>query len=361
MGMNDGLRSRRRDDIDRLRGAAVFAMFFVHTQTAWLGREWRTGRYADFIDSMGGMVAPTFVTLAGIGAVLAGRKAASSGDRSVRRGLCLRGLQIAALGFALNALFFALSGFRAPVERLWRADILPCIGLGLMVFPWICWPLGGKSGRWLCLAMFFALPLAALAMIWVGIEDLLPAPLAAQLSVTSGNGAFPLVPYSAWMVLGLFLGSLWPAPDASRQVEVRFFVGLGAAGLACYGAGMVLAWVFQSFDLFAPGGVRPGRGMLHGFVHKASFVLGLLVAARLSTWLLPSRAWGALRLWGRTSLFAYCAHLVVIYHAGGQRLGGALSPTAVVLWTMFLAALMYLLCLAWSKRSSWQALVRAKA
>jgi hypothetical protein len=334
-------------------------MFFAHGTTAWLDPQYKGGLYSQGIDWLAGLVAPVFMVLAGLSAVLAARRPGSSWIVMARR-LFRRGLQIAFLGVGLSFLFHALRGFSGPVEKLWRADILLCIGLSMALLPWIAWPLGGRFRKWLPLGAFVALPLAALGLAWLGIEEILLSPFSAQLSVRAGNGAFPLVPYGAWMALGFFLGAVFPMSQDGPAGENRFFVGLLLAAGLFYVASEVAAWAFFRFDIFAPGGTRPGRGMLHGFLHKGSLVFVLMIAARLSMTLFPVRGPKLLILLGRTSLFAYCAHLLFLYHLGGQILAGSLSPFFVFLSSLALSALMFGLCFVWDRRHEWAALQRLR-
>ncbi|MCU0661685.1 MAG: DUF1624 domain-containing protein [Myxococcota bacterium] len=352
--------SARRQDIDRLRGMAVVMMFFIHSATAWLDPQYSSGGYYEWVLWLGGLVAPTFLTLAGLSAVLAARKQGDPRALDKRAPLSKRGLQITALGIGLALSFFTLSGFKAPLDRLWRADILPCIGLSLAVLPWVAWPLGGRFRKWIGLALFCALPLVALGLAWLRVESILPAALGAQASVRAGNGSFPLIPFAGWIALGFFLGAVFPVQQQALWAEKRFFVTLILAAGLFYAAYLGLAWAFHRYEVFAPGGVRPVRGMLHSFLHKAALVFVLMVVVRLSLAVVPVRGASVLSLFGRTSLFAYCAHLLLIYHFGGQLLQKKLSALGVFLCAVALTAAMFGLCVLWARRRRWLLLARAR-
>ena len=84
---------KRIQYIDRLRGLAVLGMFFVHPAVAWMTAEAKDSLYFLYSMRVSGIVAPTFLTLAGISVALIAdsgkRKGISTFD--LKRRVAVRG------------------------------------------------------------------------------------------------------------------------------------------------------------------------------------------------------------------------------------------------------------------------------
>ncbi len=331
--------------IDRLRGLAVLGMFLVHSGPPWIAPEHAGGAYARVIGQIAGMVAPVFLFLAGVAVAIVARRAAETSR--ARRRVIVRGLQIVAVGYAMQLLFWAGRGF-TDFARVLKVDVLHCIGATMALMALAAWP----RGRWnpAAIAAFLFLLLCAQVTWRLPLGDVLPEPLAAYLTRYAGHSLFPILPYGAWIALGLFVGPLWLASrDANR--ERRFLAGLGLVTVALVGLSHVteLAEGISGLAaLPAPGGRLVGTTVSF-FLLKGAFVFALLLLARLLERPLSSWKRDPLLLWGRTSLFAYCVHLVLVFHGLGWLLGDRLSPPAHLAATAGLAAVMWALCLGWER------------
>lgn len=87
---------------DVLRGIAVVSMIWMHTADGWLDRSLRSGDLWRGIVSFGGLAAPLFFALSGVGLGMAWRGGAD-GELVTRLGRQMdRGLQLVVLGYALR-------------------------------------------------------------------------------------------------------------------------------------------------------------------------------------------------------------------------------------------------------------------
>jgi len=147
-------------------------------------------------------------------------------------------------------------------------------------------------------------------------------------------------------------GALQPTAAAVDDVrlERRFWIALAAAGIAALVAGYLLRAIpgFRAWDRL---GLDPApiRTTVSHFIHKAGLTLELLVAARLSTAALDRFPFPVLTLWGRTSLFGYCVHLLLVHYAFGPVWRRSLAIWQWAIGVAALAAVMYGLCLAWDR------------
>ena len=120
--------------IDWLRGLAVLLMIQTHA-LALLRPELRGGGLFDSLQWVDGLVAPAFILAAGFSMALTQVRAASApGAAEARRRRMLRTLrrlaEVLLVGILVNWMWFPI--FRQP-RWIVRMDILPCIGLSLLL------------------------------------------------------------------------------------------------------------------------------------------------------------------------------------------------------------------------------------
>ncbi len=348
-------RKNRIAYVDRLRGMAVVAMFFVHSGVAWLDPTLKGSAYWTVISRVSGMVAPTFMFLAGLSVALvahAGRRAGR--DQAVlRRNIVLRGLKILALGYALHLSFFIFSGLNGPLYRVVKVDILHCIGLGLAVIPLLAWPSGRFNGR--ALAIFIGLPILSLITYRLPLSTWVPDGLAAYVSTQPRLALFPFVPYAAWIALGIFVGGYWAPVAYDNKSDRRFWVGLLIGAVLFNFASLGVKWAYYHFQLHELGvETRPTRGLVHYFFFKAAWVFVIFAAVRAINPLFQRIRFSGFVRFGRTSLFAYVVHLYFVYHVGGPGIVRSLTPSQHLLGTLILTLVMFALVLAWQQRSQLQ-------
>jgi uncharacterized membrane protein len=268
--------------IDWTRGFAVLAMVLWHSADAWLRPALKAGEGFYFLRFVGGLAAPSFLLLAGMGAGLSARppRDAAHAAQRKRAGLA-RGFEIVVLGYALRlqtwlldaaairqlhtlrawlplatgyaALFWAARSVAAPrralawaaagaalaalglaqvdsvapgrLARLLQVDVLQAIGASLMLLAWAA-PVVRRPR----LAFGAGLAIAfATSFVWAQLPGALPRPLAAYLGRfeplpgAPAPALFPLFPWLGYACLGAALGG-WlreaiPAGAAPRSTH----------------------------------------------------------------------------------------------------------------------------------------------
>ncbi|MFZ6182082.1 DUF418 domain-containing transporter [Nannocystis pusilla] len=192
--------SARLLSLDALRGLAVVLMMEQH-MAVWL---WRSDPGVSAIaqapvlmalNGLGGLAAPTFITLAGAGTSFLARSRTTGLDAILVR----RGLVVMGFGWLLNLLtpswFSAGSWF-----------VLHLMGLGILTAP--LWR--RLSDRSLLIGQALLLLAAPLVQHWLATPELLLNDRMRRLDLAGGplrlalaEGQFPIVPW-----LGLFLGGI---------------------------------------------------------------------------------------------------------------------------------------------------------
>ncbi|MFN7978134.1 MAG: heparan-alpha-glucosaminide N-acetyltransferase domain-containing protein [Vicinamibacterales bacterium] len=300
----------RREWLDWARGLAVVLMVLAHVVDAWTRGADRDRTAFYWATFFGGLAAPAFLFLAGLGSALSGAsKLSRGGSRSeVTRLLVWRGVTIFGLAFAFRVQAFIL-GLGHPVDLL-KVDILNVMGPSLVVAA-IVWGLGaGPVTRVLMasmatMAVAFTSPLVRAAS-WI---EALPAPMQWYLRPTPGHTNFTLLPWAAFVTAGLAVGVALAAvrSDAGEQ---RLQAALGALAVG----GVAAAW----WASFQPSIYAPGVSTFWGPSPTFFFIrLGIVTAFLPLCWLLrramPARVASLLATLGASSLFVYWVHVELVY------------------------------------------------
>lgn len=334
--------------VDRLRGLAVAAMFLVHSPWAWMSPEANSGAYARVISQISGMVAPVFMFLAGVSVAVIACRAPEGGKGRARARVALRGLEIMVIAYLLQTFFWACGGFGAPWTRVLKVDILNCIGASMILGAAVAWPTARFN--WRALTGLLLLLFGA-QILWrlPGVHSL-PDGLAGYLVFIRKKSQFPLFPYGAWLFLGLLLGPLWYRIAVKEGRERPFWTGIASVAIVALVAGWALAALSLRPDWAAFGlSPDPIRTTVNHFFHKIGVLMMLFVGARLLSSPADRFPFPVLVLWGRTSLFAYCVHLVLIYYVGGPLFEKSLSRAGHLLAVLALAAVMFGLSALWER------------
>lgn len=344
--------SSRLLGLDALRGVAVVLMMEQH-MGVWL---WRTDPGLSPIaqapllmalNGLGGLAAPTFITLAGAGTALLARARTDGLDLLLLR----RGLGLMAFGYALNLLtpsWFSggswfvlhLMGLAIATSPLWRRLPTPALLFGQALF-------------------LLAAPL---------VQHLLSTPEVllnermrrldlpgGPLRIALAEGQFPVVPW-----LGLFLGGLvvgrWLA-DERRDLLTRLFLALLGLGLALAALGLLAPHVpALAFLLESPGwrlvqlrlGFYPGNPSILLLLQSGTLLL-LLVALHLERRGRLARH-GLLVGLGRSSLTLLLVH-VVVFREWTRPIGAwqAYGPTTTLVIVGAWLGLCAVLARAWGR------------
>ena len=341
---------------------AVVGMFFVHPAAAWLTPEAKTGTYFRNFMHISGMIAPTFMFLAGLAISLVLSRAAASGadTHKTRLRISRRGVEILLLGYGMHFLMYFWSGAWGPLVRALKVDILHCIGFTMALLPWIA-----RSNRTVnlpALALTLALPFLSMWMHRLPIGETLPTYLAGYLTSRTEYTLFPVIPYGAWMTFGLFFGPLFLRNTQNGgRAELRFWLTVAAAAVLMWFGGKGIKILYYAWNLHTWGTETPQvKGIPHYFWMKGAVLLLLLCAARLSTALFDRFSRRFWILFGRHSLFAYCVHLLIIYPVSGAYLSKRLSPPEHLAGSVILTGTMFLLVLMEERllKVQWKALAR---
>jgi len=285
-------------------------MVLAHVVDAWTrdaDRDRPAFYWATFV---GGLAAPAFLFLAGVGTALSGASKRRAGLSRAEATLALarRGFLIFGLAFVFRAQALAL-GWGRPIDFL-KVDILNVMGPALVVAA-VVWGVAGSVVGQVTAASLatVALAMAAPLIRSAGWIDALPEPLQWYWRPTPGHTNFTLVPWSAFVFAGVGAGA---ALAATRDERGERRLQLALAGLAVVGG--AAAW----WASFQPTIYTPGRSSFWG-ASPTFFFLRLAIVAALLPLLwsarrrLPAAIAGPLATIGAASLFAYWVHVELVY------------------------------------------------
>lgn len=301
----------RRAYIDWLRGLAVVIMIEAHTIDAWTVTDpaVRSQATFKFLQFLAGWAAPLFLFLAGVSVSMAAAshlrkgKSVAEASAAVQR----RGWQILGLAFLFRVQSFMLSPTQ-PIAGLLKVDILNIMGLAMVAAAW-CWG-RGRSDRERTL--WLLVPSAAIVIIgqftpgW-SWPDVIAGPLEGYMRLIEGTGNFMLAPWSAFVLVGAWLGRLLLV-NRDATADKAFHLRLGLIGAAI----LALALVSASLPEITPHSVY--------WQTSTSFVLlrlGVMSMLLSLAWLWMQRPratrWSPMVLFGQTSLFVYWVHVEIVY------------------------------------------------
>lgn len=285
-------------------------MVLSHVVDAWTREADRDRTAFYWTNFVGGLAAPAFLFLAGLGTALSGasKRRAGLSRGAVTWALLGRGATIFGLAFVFRAQALAL-GWGQPIDFL-KIDILNVMGPALMVAALLWGTADGVPGR-VAAGVAATVGLAMTAPIiragaWI---DTLPGPLQWYWRPTPGHTNFTLVPWSAFVFAGVGAGALLAAGRDARA-ERRLQLGLAALSIAL----AAIAW----WASFQPSIYAPGRATFWGasptfFFLRLAIVMALLPLAWSVRHVLPAAVGGPLATLGAASLFAYWVHVELVY------------------------------------------------
>jgi uncharacterized membrane protein len=276
--------------LDGFRGAAAVLMIETHVVNTFLDQRLRNAGWFGGLNYANGLVAPSFLFIAGFALGLAMRRGSG---RPVLIGHKVRRLsEILVLGYLLHFPWVEL------LQKRWddalrigsQMDVLPCIAIALAIstaIEWVAQHVSDRLREWLwtgTLAILSALAVLCAPLLQSWHSG--PAPLVASVNHTTGS-LFPLLPWAAFVFAGALRGS-------SGKMGWRFSIGW-------LGIGLLAAWV-RGHTEFSP--LTPAF-----FLERLAWVLLLAEACqRVARW--DGRV--LTRLAGRESLVMYVGHLIII-------------------------------------------------
>jgi uncharacterized membrane protein len=285
-------------------------MIHAHVLDAWTrdaDRDRTAFHWATFI---GGLAAPAFLFLAGLGSALSGASQQARGvpRADVMHALIRRGWYVFGLAFAFRVQALLL-GWGAPIGLL-KVDVLNVMGLALIVVGLLWGVSGTPTGR--ALVASLATVVIALGSPLLGIAswiDALPGPLQWYLRPTPGYTNFTLAPWTAFVTAGLAAGAALVATrDARREWRVHAALALCAVAVVAGGY-----WASFQPTIYAPG-VSTFWGASPTFF---AIRLGLVALFLPMCWalrrLMPASVGATLSTLGASSLFVYWVHVELVY------------------------------------------------
>lgn len=283
-------RAPRLTWLDLFRGAAVLVMIETHVFNTFLAASLRGSPAFGLLTGLDGLVAPSFLFIAGY---LSGWERRTAPGRPVnyaRRAGRLGG--IFALAYALH-----IPGPEMAARR-WddalrvgaQFDVLQCIAVSLGVLLALSW-LAGKLPQRRGEALWWSGVVATAAVVVIGAPLVQSwtggvVPLRALVNQTTGS-LFPIFPWMGFVLLGALAGA-WPV----RPIHERLAAMIGLAGVSWMCRGTEFSAVSPSF-----------------FLERAVWVLGL---AAVFEWSSRFRQPALLLFAGKNSLTLYVVHLVLI-------------------------------------------------
>ena len=304
--------------IDQLRGWAVIVMIEVHTFNEWLRPDIKATGLWTAITFINGLVAPTFVMLAGFSLGLA---AVRKWDDYTRFGLPLwkrvrHLLLILFVGYLLHLpapsyRFWKYWPVAEKIEEFWAVDVLQLIVVSLLLLHLVILIFRDRK---VLLAASLVLGCAAFVLTpWAhatAFFDVLPVQISNYFN-KAHHSLFPLFPWSGFVFFGCSLSLLY-ADWEKRNNGTSFINLLGYSGLIlillALIAHVVPVTIQENYNFWK---TSPEFSFL-----RLGIVMALLSAmAYLER--VHSLSFRIATLTGQESFFVYALHLMVLYtHVG---------------------------------------------
>jgi uncharacterized membrane protein len=298
---------------DWLRGLAVFVMVETHS-LVFLRPELREGPWGGRLGLVNGLVAPSFIFASGFSLALVQVRAATSTTPGLSRALRLRRslrriCEVIGVGALVNFIWFH------QLRWLLRLDILPCIGVSLM----LALPLIALLAKYPRALMAALLLLATGTFAAAPLGEQVTGPWA-NLVNRSGSLApvFPLLPWAGYVFLGAAVGAL--AASSTLAVMKRSLLVLCAVTAVLWRMEPWFARVYPPHAYY----VTDPANHANRLVFVIALLLLLLVAEeRLPPGFRIAPPMRLIELFGTTSLAAYFFHEQLLFFQGGNySLGG---------------------------------------
>lgn len=299
--------------IDLLRGWAVIVMIEVHVFNAFLVPTFRDETWFKVLNFINGLVAPSFLFIAGYSFVLIAQRKWS--DYLSFNGIFWkqlgRILQVLAVGYALHLPFFSFSKLLEinwqEWSVFWKVDVLHTIAVSLLLLLALAIVMRTHKKYFasigiVAMVMVFGSPL----MYDRNIDHLFPEPIANYLTAAH-RSQFPLFPWMGFVLFGGITSQMliwWKETIEDRKIFRRFFC-----------AGIILIVVSLGVELL-PFIVYPAHDFWRSSPGFFFIRLGIVLIILSTLWYWEKTVHSKVSLVsvvGSESLTAYAGHLLVIY------------------------------------------------
>lgn len=335
--------------VDLARALAVLMMLQGHTLDVVLALNLRTGPVFDAWTTVRGLTAVMFMLLSGFVFTLATTRhwhANLTSPATIARRL-RRFAFFLLLGYALHFPVSRFSQLAGMSDERWRSfaavDVLQCIAVTLALLQLLVL-VSRTPGRWAALAAAAAIAVVAVTPAAWRTEwtDIVPVVVAGYFSPGIGS-LFPLLPWSAYLLLGVVLGYAY-VRSHGRPADFAWRVLL-PGGLALVTAGAVVA-------LLSPPPIDAAAGLPVQVLHRSGVVLLILAAVAAISTRIP-RPPSVLHALARESLTIYAVHGCLVYGSVWndglrQLVGPTLDAGSAIAMALAMWASMAALAWAWS-------------
>jgi uncharacterized membrane protein len=306
--------SHRLGFIDQLRGWAVIVMIEVHTFNEWLHPSLKAQGFWNFMTFVNGLVAPSFIMLAGFSMGLAAVRKWDDYTH-LRMPLWKRTrhlLLIFVVGYLLHlpAKSYRMWKFWPMPEKVmqfWAVDVLQLIVVSLLILHVVI--LMTRSRRFL---FWFALCAGIFVFLftpWAWNTSLFePLPLWMKDYFNRAHGSlFPLFPWSGFVFWGAALSLLYSEWQTENRGE-EYLRYMAYFGIALIAAAFITDLV--------PISLQPHYDYWRTSPQFSFLRMGIVLLLLYGLWFLETRYSinpKAAVLMGQESFLIYAAHLVLLY------------------------------------------------
>jgi len=331
----------RNIGIDVARGVAVVLMIQTHAYAGWVTAAAKDSFGYRLSRLFGAIPAPLFLFLAGVGLSLGAQASQQSGAQAeaVRARLVRRGTEIFGYGYLVSLAYAAIEG-SCELASLFRADILHCIGLSLMVCSLLVW---GRTWTLLRAVLLTATGLA-IGLIFPRLFGGHPLPLALSLPAALFVDVppftrFPLLPLCGFTALGVAFGRLLLPWHPSRRLSALLSAASIATAVAAHAATQyTLAQLGGSLSRGHPAIVW---NLLDGTARGLAVLFACLALVGSGPHPRPPQGLSWLVRLGRGSLLAYSFHIPFCFGRLASPLASRLNMAWATLCVLALTAMTY--------------------
>lgn len=340
--------------VDLLRGWATIVMIEVHVFNAFLVEGMKGERWFNALDYVNGLVAPSFLFVAGFVFVVASDRKLEefrSFGKAFWRQLS-RIMLVWLIGYGLHLPFFSLTRtlYDSTPEQLlqfYQSDILHCIAIGMLIV-FIGRIVIHRDVTYQCFLISVGSLLVLIApFIWeIDFSLWLPGAVASYLNGKQLS-MFPLFPWLGFMMFGAVTAFAHKNARLTGR-EARFFQRLLQFGLAMVIVGIVLVEIPIQIPMVSTA-VRANPLF---FATRLGIILLLLTTCWYYAEKRKTEQSFVLDV-SRESLLVYTAHLLLIYgrfwndKSLASVYGGSWSIPECILATVGLTLLMILAAKVW--------------
>lgn len=299
--------------IDQFRGLATIFMIETHVVNALLMDALRVGAVFSALNFMNGLVAPSFLFVAGFSFTLAVnrkgdayRKSSPELFRHIKRLLF-----IWVVGYALHLPYFSLfktvhGSTPGDITAFLAIDILQCIAATLVILHIIrVLVKNDRIFNTVLWGIFWLFIVAAPLIGEVDFSRFMPEILSQYFNHIHGS-LFPLFPWSSFLIAGAIASQ-----KITYQKESKLAERIVPIGGVLVVAGYLMVYLHKTFffqaDLYnyAPGWFLLRLGIL------LLVLKGIILYEEMR-----KRQRSAVKVFGRESFFVYVAHIVFVYGSG---------------------------------------------